>query len=223
METSRTIVNHASASGIYRVGTDGEVEILNFDYADKRTKRTTTRLPAGKQKWSNRKESPLETAIRETIEEVAQDEKEFRITPILKRPLWAEIKTQDDRALRGSSQRGLHLKTLFLLDVNGPFREDMYFGSSEILGPPCFTEVKTLLLDRMKRELGLMFHRQCTAKILAHLAIHNPKVDKMYGSFLEEIRLGQHAGISIPADLQGKTLSRVEDYCNAFVRGKATP
>lgn len=187
------------------------------------TERTTVRLPGGKQKWNNRNESPIETALRETTEEVARNASEFRITPILKHPLWAEIRTQDDRALRGSSQRGMHLKTLFLLDVNGPFRERVYPGSNEILGPPCFTEAKTLLLYYMKLARGLTFHRACTAKILAHLAIYNPKVDEIYGGFLEEIRLGYHRGISIPADLRGKTLERVEEYCKTFVRGKATP
>lgn len=223
MDTSKTIVNHASASGIYRVDKYGRVEILNFDYTDMHTEKTTIRLPAGKQKWNSRNESPLETAIRETTEEVARNASEFRITPILKHPLWAEIRTQDDRALRGSSQRGMHLKTLFLLDVGGPLRELAYIGRSEILGPPCFTEAKTLLLHGMKLARGVGFHRQCTAKILAHLAIYNPKVDEMYGSFLKEIRLGTHRGISIPDDLRGKTLERVEEYLRKFIRGKATP
>lgn len=183
------------------------------------TGRTTVRLPAGKQKWNNLSESPLETAIRETTEELAESGSEFRITPILKRPLWAEIRTQDDRKLRGSSQRGMHLKTLFLLDVHGEMRSHVYRGRNEILGTPRFTEARTLLLHEMKLARGVSFHRQCTAKILAHLAIHNPKVNEMYGGFIEEIHLGVHHGISIPADLKGKILQRVEDYCHSYVRG----
>lgn len=223
MDTSQTIVNHASASGIYQVDRHGRVHILNFDYTDEVTGKTTVRLPAGKQKWNRRSESPLETAIRETTEEVAKFQMDFRITPISKRPIWAEIRVQDDRSLQGRAPRGMHLKALFLLDVYGPMREHAYLGRSEILGPPCFTEVRTLLLYEMRIGRGISFHRQSTAKILSHLAMQNPKVNERYGTFLEEIRLGLHRGISIPADLRGKTLERVEEYCNTYVRGKATP
>jgi len=128
------VTSHAVGLIAYRLTPDNHVEIANMTYT--RGGRTSIRVPMG---TGEPGEDLLDTLYRETVEEIAQNAKQFWMTPLSDFPFVGTLHRDQHY------KEGNHLKAFYVAEVKGELRSEEMLDGDEILGQIVWTEAEELL------------------------------------------------------------------------------